>query len=481
MSLDALETFPASSERTGLAALSRASVIYALGGLAYKGVALVTIPILARLLSPAELGLLDLAAVLSSTIGLIAVLGTDQAVAFHEPRSRAIGELWGAALAIVVAVAVGMLVIVTLAQGPLAAALTGNAGNAPIVVAAGLYGGVVGLTGTGLNAARLRASPGAYAVASFVLVTAEMAVALAVAWLGLGSVALMVLGWAVGAVIVLAVVFIRFLPRPRLPPFQTMRALATYGAPLVPAAVAWLAADALIRGTLAREEEAAVLGEYGIAYRIASILGLAVTGFAVAWYPYLYRSPATEVVPRAARALGLLVLVLATLGVGISALSPEIIAVVAGDAYAGARVAAAPMVGGMVGLGAFLLIGAVVGAAGSTRRIAVTALTGAAVQVVASLLLVPPLGLLGAGLSSLVGYVTAAALLGLTEIRVMVGRAGLANAAVVTLAAGGLAAAAILSGASIGARLMLIVGFIVVAALAGRALGLGRGWTDATG
>lgn len=479
MSLDALETFPAGPERAGLAALSRASLVYALGGLAYKGVALVTIPILARLLSPAELGLLDLAAVISSVIGLIAVLGTDQAVAFHEPRSRAIGELWGAALAIVVAAAVGLLLIVTVAQGTLAAALTGNAANGPIVVAAGLYGGVVGLTATGLNAARLHATPGAYALASFVLVTAEMGVALAIAWLGLGSVALMVLGWAVGAVIVLTVVFVRFVPRPRLPPMQTMGALATYGAPLVPAAVAWLTADALIRGALAREEGAAVLGEYGIAYRVASVLGLAVTGFAVAWYPYLYRSPASEVVPRAARALGLLVLVLATLGVAISALSPEIIAVVAGEAYAGARVAATPMVGGMVGLGAFLLIGAVVGASGSTRRIALTALSGAAVQVVAALLLVPPLGLFGAGLSSLAGYVTAALLLGLSEVRVLVGRAGLSNLAVVTLAVGGLAASAILSGASFGTRVLLIVGFTVLATLAGRALGLGRGWSDA--
>jgi O-antigen/teichoic acid export membrane protein len=474
MSLDTLETFPAGSERIGLVALSRASVVYALGGLAYKGVALVTIPLLARILSPAELGLLDLAAVIATLIGLVVVLGTDQAVAFHEPRSDSQPELWGSAVVIVVATGAALAATGAILQVPLAEALTGDSANGPIVAAASAYGAVVALTATGLNAVRLRGSPGAYAIASFVLVTAEMGIALAIAWLGLGSVALMVLGWTAGATLVLLAILVRFLPRLHAPNVATIRRLVAYGAPLVPAAVAWLLGDALIRGTLAREVEVSALGEYGIAYRLASVLGLAVTGFAVAWYPYLYRSPASEVAPRAAQALGMLILALATLGVAVTALAPEIIAVVAGSAYAAARVAVAPLAGGMVALGAFVLVGAVVGASGSTRRVAIAALIGAAIQVAGSLILVPVLGLFGAALASLIGYAVSALLLGATEVRVLAGRGAVVTVGVVIMTVAGLVAATAIGPAPLILRIVLVVIYALLAAVVARAISRGK-------
>lgn len=478
MSLDTLETFPGGTERVALGSLSRASLVYSLGGLAYKGVALLTIPILARLLTPAQLGLLDLAAVLATLIGLLAVLGTDQAVAYFEPRTDDVGALWGSALGIVGVVGAVLGLGAILARGPLAEGLTGSAANAPIVAAAGLYGAIIGLTVTGLNAARLRATPVAYAMASFVLVAAEMSLALAIAWLGAGTVALVVVGWASGALVVLVLVLLRFLPRLRSPRAQTVRMLATYGAPLVPAAIGWLAGDAMIRGALAREVGVASLGEYGIAYRVASVLGLAVTGFGVAWYPYLYRSPAAAVAPRAAQALGLLVLLLAGIGVALTALSPEIIAIVAGPDYAGASAAVAPLVGGMVGLGAFILIGAVSGATGSTRRVALAALGGVAVQVIISLLLVPALGLVGAALSSLVGYVAAAVLLGATEPSVLIGRDWRRNLVILVIGVSGLATANAVTSASLVIRLGLVIGFALAAVVIARALRLEMGMRD---
>ena len=468
MSLDTLETFPAGAERMGLVALSRASLVYALGGLAYKGVALVTIPVLARLLSPANLGMLDLAAVLASLIGLVAVLGTDQAVAFFQPRAESERELWGSALAIVVVGGAGLALAAVAFQVPLAALLTGDGANGPVVAAAGVYGAVVALTATGLNAVRLRGSPAAYAIASFVLVTTEMGVALAIAWFSLGSVALMVLGWAAGATVVLIAIVSRFMARPTWPRPATVRRLAMYGAPFVPAAVAWLAGDALIRGTLARELGPDALGEYGIAYRLASILGLVVTGFGVAWYPYLYRSPAAEVMPRASQALGILILAVAAMGMAVTALAPEIISIIAGAEYADARDAVGPLVGGMTALAAFVLMGAVVGAAGSTRRIPIAALIGAGVQVASSLPLVPAFGLFGAALSSLIGYVVAAVVLGAGEVRMVAGGRPLAIAAIVMFAIVGLVAAVAVSGWHLPARVAVVVVYAGLAAVVAR-------------
>ncbi len=477
MSLDTLETFPAGSERIGLIALGRASLVYALGGLAYKGVALLTIPLLARLLSPAALGLLDLAAVLASLVGLVAVLGTDQAVAFHHPRTDSEAELWGSVLAIVVVLGAAFAAVTAILQVPLAVALTGSGANGPVVAAAGAYGAVIALTVTGLNAVRLRASPAAYAIASFVLVTVEMGAALAIAWIGLGSVALMVLGWAAGAALVLVAILVRFLPRVERPSVAVVRRLAGYGAPLVPAAIAWLLGDAWIRGALAREVELAALGEYGIAYRVASVLGLVVTGFGVAWYPYLYRSPASDVVDRASQALGILILALAALGVAATALAPEIIAVVAGPDYANARHAVAPLAGGMVALGAFVLIGAVIGTSGSTRRIAVAAGIGTAVQIAGSVPLVPTFGLVGAAVASLLGYASAALVLAATEWRVLAGRAAPVTVTAVAMAVAGIGAAAALSGSSLVVRIGMVLTYALLVAVVARGISQGKGRT----
>ena len=470
MSLDSLETFPDGSERIGMASLSRRSLIYALGGLAYKGVALITIPLLARLLSPAELGLLDFAAVLATLTGLVAVLGSDQAVAYHESRSESQGGLWGSALAITLVGGAAIVIAALIFHAPLAHALTGDAANGSIVTAAAAYGGVIALSAFALNAVRLRGTPRAYAVASFLLITSEMAVALAIAWLGAGPVALIVLGWAAGALLVLVPVLIRFLPAIGRPRVATVRRLVAYGAPLAPAVIAWLVGDSWIRATLARDIELAALGEYGIAYRVASVLGLVVTGFGVAWYPYLYRSPAAEVVPRASEALSKLILVLSGLGVALTLLSPEIIAIVAGSAYAGARDAVPALIGGMLALGAFMLIGAVVGSSGSTRRIAVAGVSGAALQIVASQPLVSAFGLTGAALASLGGYTVAAMLLGVTELRVFAGRGGLTSALAVIIAVAGLVASAWLSGTPLGFRLVLLAAFAALLAILGSSI-----------
>jgi O-antigen/teichoic acid export membrane protein len=478
MSLDSIESFPRPTERLGLGSLGRASIVYALGGLAYKGVALITIPILARLLSPDQLGVLDLAAVLASTVGLVAGLGMDQAVAFHEPRSDAPGRLWGAALVIALSVG-GLLALIGLVlSDPISSLLTDHTGNGPVIVAAGAYGIVLGMTAIALNAVRLRSTAAAYAVASFLIVTAEMAAALAVAWLLRGPVWLMVAGWAAGALIVVLPLMWRFLPRIRAPGWPDVRGLVAFGAPLVPAAIAWLIGDAWIRGALARQVDLAALGEYGIAYRIASALGLVVTGFSVAWYPYLFRSQETEVVPRAARVLSVALLGFAAIGVALTVFSPEIIALVGGPAYADARDAIAPLVGGMVALGTFVLVAAVVGASGSTSRIGVAALAGAGIQIATSAPLVEGYGLAGAGVASLCGYVVAALLLLASEARLMAGRAGAFTAGSVAVGAVGLALGSGISGSPIAIRIGAVIAFAAFAALLAYAFGRRGGHPD---
>lgn len=453
------------NEALGIFALGRASLVYALGGLAYKGVALVSIPILARLLTPVELGLLDLAAVLASILGLVATVGTDQAVAYFEPRTKTDDAVWESSLTIIAAAAAGLLLVVGIFHESIARFVTGASANGPVLMAATVYGGIIALTATTLNAVRLRGSPRTYVVGSFAIVSAEMAAALAVAWLLPGEVALMVLGWAVAALLVALPILSRHLPSLRIPRVVTIRRLIGYGAPLVPAAIVWLIGDAWIRSTLGRDVDFATLGAYGIGHRITSVLGLAITGFGVVWHPYIYRTPPSEIITRASRTMPHLVLALTGLGVFLTVLSPEIVGLVAGDRYAGARHAVAGLSGGMVAMGVFVLVSAVTAASGSTGRIAVAAVIGTMVQVATSVPLVQGLGISGAATASLLGYTAAAVLLLAGERALLAGRRGAWFAGTVALSVVSLTIGQLASTQGLPLRLGMIAAVGLVAAL----------------
>ena len=454
----------------GVLAIGRHSVAYAFGGLAYKGVALVSVPLLARLLSPAELGLLDLAAVLATLLGLAAGFGTEQGVAFFEPTASDEGEIWDAALTVVTSLsalfAVGCLVF----QEPLAHLLTGNRDNSEIVAAAGLYAGSMAATALALNAIRLRGSPRAYATISFLVVTIESVGAVSVALLLRDPVVWMVLAWTLGSAFVVVPVLVRYLPRPRRPRWATILNLARFGLPLVPVAIAWLVGDAWMRATLARDADLSSLGEYGIAYRLTSVMSLAVAGFGVAWYPYLYRAPAAEVGSRFHAVGPSVLLAIGTMGVGLTALAPEVVDIVAGQAYAAAGTAVPALSGGMVALAAFVLTGAIVGRSGSTRRVGGAALIGMGVQIVAATTLIEPLGVGGASLASLAGYSVAAVVLLSSERWLLAGRGGIGFVTAAAWCGLGLGVSSQSFTQPIGIRFAMVVGFAMTAVLLARRL-----------
>lgn len=403
-----VERHPEATTGSSAFQLGRASLTYALGGLAYKGIALVTIPILARILTPAQLGLLDLAAVIATLVSLIVVLGTDQALPYLEDRTSSPGGVWGSALAIVGAGAAAAAIVLVLARDVLATALTGDAVHGGTMAAAGMYGGVMAISVFTLTTLRLRASARIYATAAFLTVSIEMAGAFAVALMIPEPVTVMVVAWAVGSALVSAPFLIRHLPRLRAPDRQKVTGLIRFGAPLVPATLTWILGDIWIRAVLGRESDLAALGEYGIAFRFASALGLLASGFGVAWYPYVYRSPDHLVRRRALDALWTVLVVLAGSAAIITILAPELVDLVAGDRYADAAGIVAFLVSGMVFMGVFHVAAGIIGRSGSTIHVALAAFAGGLVQVGGALVLIPSLGLVGAGVASLAGQTTAA-------------------------------------------------------------------------
>lgn len=280
----------------------------------------------------------------------------------------------------------------------------------------------------------------------------------------------MVLAWSLGALVVVVPMLARLVPRWERPRVPTMQRLLAFGAPLVPAALAWVVGDAWIRATLAREAELTALGEYGIASRVASVLMLAVAGFGVAWHPYLYRTKPADVLPRAMAAFAPVLLALGGLGAVVTVLAPEIIAIVAGAAYANARQAVPTLAAGAVALGGFVLVSGIVGSSGSTRRTAAAAVLGMVVMLVVAPMLVPAAGLAGAGATSLIGNMAAAVTLILTEQQLRRAPGALPVVATAVAVAVLFVVAAFLMPASLPARLLVAGAVAVVTVGAGRVL-----------
>ena len=394
----------------GLRDVLRYSLTYMTGSVAYKAVALLAIPVLARLLSPSELGLLDLAALISSIVSLTAGVGLDTAVARLQPSEGA-GRLWTTAAGTLFVAAAVSVVVGLGAAGFLAAWLMGSASHTGLVAAAVVYGVVLAGVGFALTFVRLTDRPGVYARYAFLLVLAQMGVGIAIASVVSQPITAMVWGWTAASLVGLGFLFWR----ERMPKGGFDRALATrlarFGAPLVPAAVVWILGDLGIRAVIANESTLEALGSYSVAARIVSVMGLFVAAFALAWHPYVFRLSRDRVAGETQRAMIQLIGGMGIIAILISSIAREGVLIVAGPAYGQAVGAVPAMAGSMVVLGVLTLLSGVIALERGTATVAVSSGLGALVQVAAAFLFVPSAGLAGGAVATAAGYTAATVVL----------------------------------------------------------------------
>jgi O-antigen/teichoic acid export membrane protein len=443
------------------------SAQYALGGLAYKAIALLSVPVLARLLIPAELGLLDAAVVIAMVVSIIAGAGLENALARLEAESTNSGELWGSALLILAIGALALGLSGVVASDYLAGVIMGDEELGPVVAAGVVYGCGLAFTTAGLNAIRLRNRPRRYAAYGFVIVTAEMLAALALAAVG-APVATIVLGWVGVSVVGGVVLLIREVPPLRRPSTLVVRRLFSFGMPLVPAAVVWIVGDLGIRSLLAHGSGLTALGLYGIAGRLTSVIQLAITGFALSWHPFLYRS-AGDVSALGRGAAISVVAGLGILGCSLSAIAPEAIRLVAGPAYEDAAAIVPGLAAAMMLFGLVAVATAVLGVGYAVREVAVASGFGAILQLAIAWPLIESLGVAGAGVAAAAGYALTAALL--------VMRAGITSPKLIGVTANALVALAIMDALQ---QAVLPVRLIALGVATGTIVGVWRLLSDAS-
>lgn len=391
-------------------------MIYALGSIVGKAVGLVMVPILTRLLSPAEYGRVDVLTTLGSSAISALLLGMDVAatrlffdVADQSARKRLLATWCALAGVIVVPFGLGLILFAS----NVSEVLFSTANYGPAVAAVGL----VTVFGTyhhiALTTLRAMRRPGLFATisAATLALNAALVIWLLLAWNN--GVTAVIAGFAIS--LMAAGSLGLFLARDQFggrPGGQEARSLLRLGLPLAPAiAAAWgaeFANRAILLGTSGPEDVALL----AIALRIASVAGLAVAGFQLAWQPHAFAGGSS---PSALARLALdsrrILIGVAGLVGCLGLLAPEIVAVAGGSAY----VDAIPAVGvSLVGAfaGALYLVTSMPSAlARRMGDLGVASTVGVVVSVGANSLLAPSWGAAGTAtalaLSPVVAAITA--------------------------------------------------------------------------
>ena len=392
--------------------LASESLVYGLSTALSKLAHVILVPLYTRVFTAAEYGVVALVTTVGAAGAVLVVLGLDSAA--HRwfwdteetaDRKRTLASWVWCQLAASLAVAG----VMTAAAGPLARTVAGDPGAAVYfrLLAAALPLTAMGMVTT--NWLRMQRRPWATLLFNLGLVVSSLALTVALVvglrWgiEGIFWAQLLTGAWSVA----LTVAVMRDWLHPRHVSHERLREMLRYALPLIPAGLAVWVLGLGDRLFLQRYAGTADVGVYQVGYAVASVVALGTQAFQQAWGPFSF-SIAREDDARRVYAHALLaylwVTCLAAAAAG--ALAPEILAVVATRAYAGAGVVAALLAFSfvMVGLGYIAGLGL-----GLARKTAPTgaAVTGAALLSIAlNFVLTPRLGKEGAALAALVAQAT---------------------------------------------------------------------------
>jgi len=395
--------------------LASQSALYGLAGALGKALALLTVPILSRLLKPAEYGLTDLATSLAALLVMVAMFAGEIPAAriaglakqANDRRTILSSYVWTTA-------ATGVLIAVLLL--PFSAIVAGGVWSSPgsigVVLLVLLLIPISTVQASLIATHRIDGKPLEFAALATIDLLSQMVLAVLFVLLGWGAMGV-VAGFVVGSLIgLLAVVLNRWSLVTTRPDWRLGRALLGEGMAFLPAALGFVVASYAVRYLLVDSQGTDAVGQFAVATRLAGGMALATAAFSMAWGPF------GLALPDNAQTAGLFgrvlrryaaVTVLASLAIG--AVGPEVVTIVSGSDYANAGtllpglLLAAAMAGGFY----LLLV-----AAGISRRggaVALAAIAGALVQVVASAVLLPWLGLQAVGLAAVLGQAVALGML----------------------------------------------------------------------
>jgi O-antigen/teichoic acid export membrane protein len=399
--------------REHLLILGRQTLVYGLAGAAAQAVGIVTLPIFARVFSPSQYGVLEVATVGYSALLVIADTGLTSGAQRnyydyndHEEPERRSALFTGLAASVTLGtiIALGLVVFAY----PVSQWVFGTPRYAGLIRIVAITVPIGTIAAFAREAMRLKFKPWRYTV-SALLGSAGAAVigVVAVVALNAGIDGVMIgtlIGTGLAAIYGFVVSRRALLGRFSRPELRTM---VMYGLPLIPAAAAMWGLNFVDRVILAKLGSLAETGDYAVANRFGFVLMLLVTAFATAYGPFqlaLWKEDPEFEKQMRDRTLTYLTVVLVATGVVLAVFAREIISILAPSFDAAYRVVGLLTMSVVFwGIANLVLFG--IGLMRRTRHVATFTAAALAMNVALNFALIPLWGIVGASLANLIAYV----------------------------------------------------------------------------
>ena len=381
--------------------------IYAVPTLLTRALGLILLPIYARYLSPAEYGVVEILTIAYVLLNLLLPLEVSQAVArlsADAPSAARRNVYVSTALSFTGIVFLAFVVATWIAPISVRDAVLGSEIAGETLALASLWMMANALFYVVLNQLRWDRRSRAYAGTSavFAIVTAGVSVVL-IAGFGSGVYGYL-WGQLAGSLAGFVTGVARLRPTTRvalLLDTAELKHMLAFSAPLVLSSIAAYLALYVDRWLLFAWRGGTEMGVYAVAYRIASIVTLAVAVVQLALTPMIYahhQSPETP--PALRRIFRYFLLGTCSLVLGVSAFAPEIVSLLASATYQPAAAPVPWLCLGMVLANVYLFAPGLI-LAKRTKTIAALSLAAAGVNIAVSASLIPVLGATGAALGML--------------------------------------------------------------------------------
>ena len=389
--------------------LGKHSVIYGLGGLVSRILAVFLLPLYTRYLSPSDYGKVETLIAFTIVVGIVLRMGITSALFrfyFDSPDPAARRLVLRTSFWFTMTMAtLGMLVGVALSP-EISQVLFGTSDDWGLV-AASMVNLWVNMNYEQLTSVfRLEERSTSFVAASLanVLLTVAITVVLVVP-LDQGPLGVIVGNFAGTLLVYLALVGGRREQWGLQFDRALFRRMNHFGMPLMPTALFLWATNFSSRLFLVKLTNTTEVGLYSVGVRIASAMVLLLTAFRLAWPAFAYSIDDDDAARRTyAYVLTYLVVVTTWVATGLALLSPWIVEWLAAPAFASASRVVGPLAFAAVAFGGYIVVAIGVGRARRTQFNWVITGFGAAVNVGLNLLLIPPYGMMGAAVAAVVSY-----------------------------------------------------------------------------
>ncbi|HUK62200.1 MAG TPA: oligosaccharide flippase family protein [Dongiaceae bacterium] len=399
--------------RAALRKLTGESLVYGLGQVSGRAVQVLLVPILTRLLTPDVFGVADLVQAYSAFAVLVLVFGMDGALVryfYREPDREARRRMVSTVL--VFRVAVSLLAALALASlaGPLSTGLMGSPSYRKYVLIGAATLPFTLLVLFANDVLRVTFQPWKFIALNLFQTVVTGGLSLWWVMHERMGVAGVLYGKLFGDLLtaLAGLVFMRHSFTPRLDR-EVLGRMLRFGAPLVPASLAYGIVSSADRWFLRRAHGLADVGVYAVALKFLTVVMMGVSAFSLAFFPFAHaRAHDPQAGRLYARVLALYVAGASLLALAVGLFAPEVLSVLVAPGYRAAAAPALLLTFAAVAYGAYYVACLGIQLALKTSWLAVSAGAAAVAAVAADALLARPWGATGVAAGTLIGNVVIA-------------------------------------------------------------------------